>query len=180
MKVQEALKAAEKLIVKAIMFESEAEQYLTESNYELNGCLGDSAADISVNGKAVLAKVRAALAEIDKCEPVGEVGKSYRDVGGRTASIIWFTSDGDPPPEGTTLYTSPISKDLASEDTKRINWLEREIVSVDTFEMDESFGWIFTQYYQGEKEPREIHRSFIEDLRMAIDEAMLSTEPEKV
>lgn len=71
--VQEALKVAEKLIVKAIMFESEAEQYLSESNYELNGCLGDSAADISVNGKAVLAKVRAALSNIEKCEPVGEV-----------------------------------------------------------------------------------------------------------
>lgn len=57
----EALVTAEKIIVKAIMFESEAEQYLSESNYELNGCLGDSAADISVNGKNVLLKVREAL-----------------------------------------------------------------------------------------------------------------------
>jgi len=66
---------------------------------------------------------------------------------------------------------------VSVEDTKRLNWLENEIVSVDTFEMDESFGWIFTQYYLGEKEPREIHRSFLEDLRKAIDEAMIQAAP---
>lgn len=86
--VQEALKAAEKLIVKAIMFESEAEQYLSESNYELNGCLGDSAADISVNGKAVLAKVRAALSEIEKCEPVAEAIRERDRLGFAVVNVI--------------------------------------------------------------------------------------------
>jgi hypothetical protein len=129
---------------------------------------------------------KSALAEIEKCEPVLKVYQGeicYKSQADDQSYGMWCPVNFDTAhtfKEGTEFYTSPISKDLASEDTKRINWLEREIVSVDTFEMDESFGWIFTQYYQGEKEPREIHRSFIEDLRMAIDEAMLSTEPEKV
>lgn len=64
-----------------------------------------------------------------------------------------------------------------SDDTKRLNWLEKEVVSIDTFEIDESFGWIFAQYYLGEKGPREIYRSFAEDLRKSIDEAMLAAAP---
>ena len=64
--IKQALKSAEKLINKAIMFEREAEQYLSESNYELNGCLGDCSADIYVNGKQVLADVKAALAELEQ------------------------------------------------------------------------------------------------------------------
>lgn len=63
-KLREALVSAEKIIVKAILFESEAEQYLSESDYELNGCLGDSSADINVNGKNVLLKVRQALSTL--------------------------------------------------------------------------------------------------------------------
>ena len=68
---------------------------------------------------------------------------------------------------------------VSVEDTKRLNWLENEIVSIDTFEMDESFGWLFAQYYLGEKEPREIYRSFAEDLRKSIDEAMLAASPKE-
>ena len=98
--VQEALKTAEKLIVKAIMFESEAEQYLSESIYELNGCLGDSAADISVNGKAVLAKVRAALSEIEKCAPVGEVSIDYQ-------GFMAYRQLKNLPEGYHKLYTSP-------------------------------------------------------------------------
>lgn len=99
--VQEALKAAEKLIVKAIMFESEAEQYLSESNYELNGCLGDSAADISVNGKAVLAKVRAALAEVEsRSQPVAWIDPA-------DGALYHYKMYDTYKP----LYTAPISKE---------------------------------------------------------------------
>lgn len=63
--IKQALESAEKLISKAIIFESEAQEYLSESNYELNGCLGDCAATIAVNGKQVLEDVKAALAEIE-------------------------------------------------------------------------------------------------------------------
>lgn len=56
-------------------------------------------------------------------EAVGEVGKSYRDVGGRSASIIWFTPNGDPPNEGTELYlTSP-------DQSERITELEAALIN---------------------------------------------------
>lgn len=47
---------------------------------------------------------KASVDELESPPAVGEVGKSYRDVGGQTAPILWFTDDGNPPPEGTQLF----------------------------------------------------------------------------
>ena len=56
-----ALKLALPVLEAAVSFERAAEDYLTESQYELNAALSDPAATIFVNGNDALKAVRAAL-----------------------------------------------------------------------------------------------------------------------
>lgn len=95
--IKQALESAEKLISKAIIFESEAQEYLSESNYELNGCLGDCAATIAVNGKQVLADVKAALEHLqtnalDKCEAVYLILSGVHEIAVSKAKYDEWTS----------------------------------------------------------------------------------------
>lgn len=62
----EALRGAEAIVKSAILLEDEVEPYIPESVYELNGCLGENAANISVSGRGVLNKIKDTLATYDK------------------------------------------------------------------------------------------------------------------
>ncbi|HEY0842427.1 hypothetical protein [Methylotenera sp.] len=66
----EALRGAEAIVKSAILLEGEIEPYISESTYELNGCLGESAANISVRGRGVLNKITETLATYDKLSEV--------------------------------------------------------------------------------------------------------------
>lgn len=61
MQLRGALEVADKIIYKAIVLEDEIEPYISESTYELNGALGESAAHISVHGNKVRTNIRELL-----------------------------------------------------------------------------------------------------------------------
>ena len=60
-RLRAALKLALPILEAAVSFERAAEEYLTESQYELNAALGEPAATIVVSGYEALQAVRAAL-----------------------------------------------------------------------------------------------------------------------
>lgn len=61
----------------------------------------------------------------------------------------------------------------ARKDVKRIETINRECMTVDTFDMsDDSYGWVIKQWHMGKKEPVIIYKSYSEDVRIAIDAAI--------
>ena len=108
-KTTEALKMAIELLEKALLFRQEAEHCLTDSDYELNGFLGELDAFIYVRGEKAINACREALSQ--EQEPV-----AYNFEG-----VLFFANEASHymKDAGDALYTHP-AQPLSDDEIEKL------------------------------------------------------------